>query len=396
MTRIPQPSRDASAAEWNVYADALQEANDPRGELIALNLAVASGMAAADRDAYVAKHRQALFGAAADPDTFRVTAWIGCIPETVEIRIGPGDDAGQVLGSFFDSPLAADPRSIALVGVPANGKNVDLSGAIATLAERWPAGCRALALVDDRAARTTMLVSRDYEPDDNLVRFGDLSVVWSLPLEEIRIEVADAHQLQLGTIRAPALRSFALRNLRYGSTNDPCPVSSVLADATWPALRSFELRLPEEYGANIIDDGDAYVPSYSNDEDYEDRMDEAEYGEQYDYTDWSELAPVLQNLAKCPLERLSLTSFASAESLFEALGTAGLPATLVELDLSDSMIPSADWFLANKARFAGVKRLVLRHTALSESEAARLAELGPEIVHSSRAEPAYRYVVGSE
>src|SRR5687767_12725619 len=116
MTRIAQPSYDAPASEWTVYADALQEANDPRGELIALNQAVAKGMSAADRDAYIAKHAAALFGpAAGHVDAFRVS-WIGCLADAVEIRVTPSQDARLVVTAFLDSPLVEGTRSIALVG----------------------------------------------------------------------------------------------------------------------------------------------------------------------------------------------------------------------------------------------------------------------------------------
>src|SRR5438045_1576258 len=124
-TRIPQPSRDAAATEWQVYADALQEANDPRGELIALNLAVAKGMAPADRDAYVARHADALYGTAA-PYVGSVT-WIGCIPDRVELRVKQGHDGRSVIAAYRDSGLAA-ARALSLVGVP-EGKAIDLAPA---------------------------------------------------------------------------------------------------------------------------------------------------------------------------------------------------------------------------------------------------------------------------
>ena len=402
--RIAQPHRDAPSSDWTVYADALQEANDPRGELIVLNQAVAKGMAPADRDAYVANHRDALFGSAAKQfAAFRVT-WIGCLVDAVEILIGPAELAERVMIAFLGSPLALTARSIALVGLPQRDA-IDLEPVVAMLIERWPAACRALALVDQRATETTMLASRDFDPDGNLVTFGPLGGVWK-HVEHIRIEVADSHQLDLGTIDAPELRSFALRSLRYATGyGGDSPISAVLAAARWPKLTSFELRIPEEFMANIIADEHAYVPKYfathrEGDDDDDDgegsRYDEAENGENTEGANWTQLVPVLTNLANCPLERLALTSFDSADSLLEALGSAGLPSTLVELDLSDSSIASIDWFVANKARLFSLKRLVLEDTRISGADANRLAELGPAIKHSSGGGAKYRYVVGSE
>jgi hypothetical protein len=393
MTRIAQPTHDAPTSEWTVYADALQEANDPRGELIALNLAVANGMSAADRDAYVARHKAALFGPAADhADAFQIK-WAGCLADEVEIRI-QATSPGGIVAAFLASPLAHGTRSLALIGGP--GK-VDLAPSVSALVEQWPAQCRSLALIDDRAAQTTMLASRDMEPPTNLVAFGELAGLWKLPIETLRLVVADSHQLALGAIDAPSLRSFTLHCLRYASAYDgDAPLSAVFASAKWPALRTFELRLPEEYAANIIDDAGAYISYYADNEDFEDRAGEEEEGENVEGTNWAQLEPVLKNLASAPLERLALTSFDSTSSLLETLQRAGLPKTLIELDLSDSSVSEPGWFLANKAMFHTVKRLVLQNVSMTEEDAKQLGGLGPEIVHATGAGAKYRYVVGSE
>lgn len=380
-----------------MYADALQEANDPRGELIVLNQAVAKGMSTADRDAYVEKHRASLFGPAADLfGLFRVD-WVGCVADKVAIRIPPSETPARVMSAFLDSPLASGVREIELVGQGSKHASVDLTAAVGLLIEKWPASATSLALVDERASQTTMLASRDYDPDENLVTFGSLAGLWKLPLETLRIEVADAHQLDLGTIDAPKLRSFTFRNLRWVSAfGDPPGLNETFATASWPELRSFELRLTEEFGANIIADEDAYVPRYHDHEDYQDRYDEADEGENYEGANWEQLRPVLDNLVKTPLERLALTSFDSASSLLATLAAAGLPPKLAELELSHSSVSDAAWFLENAARFHGIKRLVLEKVSMTDDEAKRLATLGPEIVHSHGSGATYRYVVGSE
>jgi len=115
MTRVPQPSRDAAASEWTVYADALQEANDPRGELIALNKAVAEGMSPADRDAYVARHKDALFGpaVAANLDDYTITWHFGLI-DGVDIRARSTETAAGLVEALLALPAAASLRSFTL------------------------------------------------------------------------------------------------------------------------------------------------------------------------------------------------------------------------------------------------------------------------------------------
>lgn len=388
MTRIAQPAPDAPASEWTVYADALQEANDPRGLLIAL----------ADkpeaRDAHVAEHKQALFGPAAEYfDAFRV-GWTWCLPETVEIQVS-GADGETLVRAFLGSPLARGVRAIAMVGTGSRGRRVDLSAGIAALLAELPDTVRSLAFVDRRAEVSPMLVSRDFEPAENLVTFGSLAGVWKVHgLEEVRIEVADVHQLDLGTIDAPALQTFVLRSLRYGG-EEVAPVTAQLAAARWPKLRAFELRLPEEFFANIIADEDAYVPAYAGDEDFEDRMDEAEDGgENVNGTDWTPLRPVLENVTRGPLERLALTSFDSADSMLGVLEAITFPPTLRVLDLSDSSIRESAWFVRNRAKLAGLAELVLEHTPIHGDP--KLQTLGPQIRSSEGGGASYRYIVGSE
>jgi hypothetical protein len=398
MTRVPQPSRDAAASDWTVYADALQESNDPRGELIALNKAVAEGMSPADRDAYVARHKEALFGGiiAANLDDVVMTWHFGLI-DGVDVRVRSTATAQPLVAAVLALPAAAELRSFTLTGVGTKGSEVDLTDAMASLARQLPATCKALAFVDERASKTHVMVSRDFDPPDNFVKFGPFAPV-AVNAESLRIETADAEQLDLGKLDAPELRSFTLRSLRIaGAYGDASTVPSALAEAQWPKLTSFELRLPEEFGANICEDRDAYNPIYFGDEDFEDRYDEAEEGENYEGINWSQLVPLLGNLKQCKLERLALTSFDSAQSVFDALKEAGLPPALVELDLSDSAINATDWFLANRDLLGQLKRLVLERTPLSEADVARLGSgLGPKVVHSPGSGASYRYIVGQE
>ncbi len=392
---MQRPDRDAPEADWLVYGDALQQTGDPRGELIALDAAVLRGMAPADRDAYVAHRADQLLGKAAKHRAAYTFTW-RYLADRVAIRV---DDDGEAVGRILDlfaSPLGEALHAVELVGAATGARRMDLRRAVDALVRHLPASVRELALVDERASRTKMLSSRDYTPPDNLVDFGPLDRVFQVPgLEALRLVVADTEQLDVTAIDAPALRAFTLHGLRYGS-GDPNPLSDKLAAAKWPQLRSFALRLAEEYAANIVDDADSYLPTYAGDDNFDERADEAEAGESYNLCDWEQLWPLLENLATVPLERLALTSFFSVDSLLATLVQSGLPRTLVELDLSDSSIASADWFVQHRALIEPLQRLVVEGTRLAPADLARLRALGPEVVHSHGGGASYRYVVGSE
>lgn len=391
---LPMPALDAPASDWLVFADALQEARDPRGELIVLNQAAADGRAVAARDAFVAEHADALLGAAGPYVAHYRIAWRHCLVDAVDIRLAAGDPQREIVAALLASPAAAHVRSIRLVGVTDDRRTVSLSDAMAALAASRPPSCTSVAFVDDRAERSTLLVSRDFEPNANLVTFGSLDPFWSY--EHVALVVADVEQIDLGTVDAPELESFRLACLCATDFEGQAPVVERLAAARWPKLREIELRLPETWLANIPTEEGAYVALYTE---KEDRLDEAEDGET-EGASWAQLGPLLANLSKCPLRRLALTSIQSSASLLDAIANAGLPPTLEELDLSDGHLgpEEADWMLAHRALFAPLRRLVLERTTLPEADAKRLQALGIEVRWSSSGgdRARYRYVVGSE
>ncbi|HEU0029339.1 MAG TPA: hypothetical protein VFQ53_01815 [Kofleriaceae bacterium] len=393
---MKRPPIDAPASDWLVYGDSLQTTGDPRGELVSLSHAVAEGKASADvRDALVERHAEAVLGPAiaAKRAAYRF-GWKYCLLDSVEIRVTRDDDAGELVGAVLKSPAAEELRELVIVGV---GNGVNLAKAVYELeVERVPPRLSSIALVDETAAKASMLVSRDFDPGANLVALGPLQGLWKLPLQHLRLEVADAHQVELGTIDAPELRSFTLRDLRFGEGPD---VIGALERANMPKLEELELRLVEEFGANIVAEDNPYVPVYSDDEDFEDRYDEAEDGENYNPIDWTQLEGLLRKLRDLPLRRLALTSFDNWESLLETIGRVGLPRTLKELDLSDSSFDeaAAAWVTKHPELVRHLERLVIERVSLDDpARLALLAKVGPQIVHSSDGAPTYRYVVGSE
>lgn len=397
MTKIPRPTLDAPAAEWLVYGDALQEANDVRGELIGLSHAVDEGRTEAGlRDAYVKRYATQLLGRAADQLAHYTLRWRFSELANVEIRIGPDDDGPALVRAILEAPTAELLTAITLTGVPDGTRTVDLSPALDLVVgvDR----ITSLSLVDDRARNASMLVSRDFDPPDNLVTFGSLGRAWSR-LEHVAFDVADSYAItDLEHLVAPELRSFALRSLRFCDWEDAQTMCGRLGAATWPKLEDCELRLVETWVANVPNEINPYIAIYSAD-DYEGR-DDADDGDA-EGIDWkAELAPVFAALRGCPLRRLALTSFASARALLEGLADSGLLPTLEILDLSDAALGDSEvtWLLEHAGLLANLRELVLERCWLGDARsAARLRTLErPPVRYSEAAEARYRYVVGQE
>ena len=247
---MDRPDLDAPASDWLVYADALQVAGDPRGELISL----VHGADAAARDTFVHKHAPDLLGPAAKAfrkQAYRLT-WRHCFIDKAEILVG-GRELGQV-AALLAAPAASELRELAIVGNTDGGQPASLTKAIEALATSpLPASCKSLAIVDERAARARTMIARDYNADENLVDFKSLDAVWKLPIEHLRLELADCCYLDFGTIDGRRLKSFTLRALRtlrpdfYGGSN----LAQALAASAWDRMEDFELRLAETFVADL-------------------------------------------------------------------------------------------------------------------------------------------------
>jgi hypothetical protein len=394
MTRVPRPALDAPASDWLVYGDALQEANDVRGELVGLSHGVDERRTEAGiRDAYVKRYATQLLGQAANELAHYTLRWKFSELSAVEVRIGPDDDGPARVRAILEAPTAELLTDITLVGVPDGDRGVDLSATMDLIA--GAKRITALGLVDERARNARMLVSRDFDPDNNLVTLGRLAPFWDR-LEHLRLDVADSQAVDLENINAPALRSFALRNLRFSDWEDAQTMCSRLGGARWPKLESLELRLVECWVANVPNEIEPYIPIYSA-EDYDGR-DDTDDGDAEGINWTRELVPVLATLKQAPLRRLALTSFQSTTSLLEALRGSGLLPVIKELDLSDSALDArdVDWMLEHRDAFEGLERLIVERTSIDAAGAEKLRTLGPAITHSVGTGAVYRYVVGQE
>lgn len=354
---IEEPSLDAADEEWLVWADAMQEIGDPRGELIALG----------HPDAYVRTYADALFGRTLGQhlrtDHLRITRWRRYLPDAIELRIDDAAWGPQLVIELASAEHMRAVRGLTIAGVP-RSEPLSLAQTLGWFRESsLPPRLRSLALVDDSARRTTTLRSQTGQPGPNGVRFGPLAELWHAcaDLETLEMVVADPGQIQFHVIRLPELRSFALRPLCWAMG-----LGDMLANSRWPNLTSFEVRTCETYLQGDIAN---IVPMT-----------------------WTrELAPLLRSLRTLPLERLAFTSWLSRDML--DLFRQELPAKLVELDLSDSAFDQrcAETFVADPI-MRRLRRLVLEGVWLPS--AAIFDGTVPEIVHSHLASaPRYRHVV---
>ncbi|NVB36324.1 hypothetical protein G6O69_00675 [Pseudenhygromyxa sp. WMMC2535] len=398
MTAAVQPSLEDPKDSWLVYADALQAAGDPRGELIALSQAIEDGASPGDRDALFERHAEAIFGSLAAHRAKLEIDWKWCVPRTLSVLIDPDDDVAAVIAALLASPLATQMQTLRLVARTPNDEKVELGPAVAALAEGLPENCTDLELVDERASKSRIIVSADYSPDENLVDFGELEALWRIPqLRKLHLVVADMTQVPLGEIDAPALEDFSFLGLRWGEGYSiPSETAEPLIEASWPKLRRLALRLPETLTYAWPEQDGAYVESeryddYSNY--YEQYEDDEGWHEDYDWA--GELRGLLAALKQTEIESLSLTSFASASNLLEAL-EAGLPPTLVHLDLSGSDLGDdhVAWMVEHAEIFERLQTLDLRDTLIHNPSP--LAALEPEVLHSDGGGAAYRFAVGME
>ena len=398
MADIATPTLDDPKDSWLVYADALQSAGDARGELIMLSAAVADGSGSSDRDAYLERHADELFGSLAPHRAKLDIDWQWCVPRVLSVEIEPQDDAKALVQAVLDSPLGTTMQTLRIVAQTPRLKRVELGPALGRVSEQLPPSCTGLELIDARAKQSRILVSSDYDPGRNLVEFGSLNMLWAIPhLQKLHLYVADTAQIKLGKIDAPQLRDFALLGLRWAEPyGGPTSMSEAFAAASWPKLERLALRIPETLTYSWPDQYGAYVPvdRYEEENEYYEDYGDDGWGEPIDWS--AELGGLLDSLKKTEIEQLSLTSFASSAQLLEALETHGLPATLETLDLSESDLSDEDagWIAAHARLFAGLKTLDLRDTLIQNPDP--LEALAPEVLHSAGGGAIYRFAVGME
>jgi hypothetical protein len=381
---IAEPPLDAPDEEWLVWADAMQQVGDPRGELLALGYS----------SPYVKYHAETLFGRVIGRHIRKgdlvVTRWRRCYADEIELRIDNAADGPQLVVDLANAALP-HLRGISIAGIG----EVDLSTTLGWFRESSLAkSITSLQLVDDRARAVHHLVSRDFEPGPNLVDFGPLAPLWhEVPqLEQLVMYVADPAQIRFQRPKLPALRAFALRSLAWVEG-----LGDLIANAQWPELRALELRLVESYLENNPDDAGAYRSIYRHLRERDPIGGGVFGGDAPTNAPWRlELVSLFEAIAKLSLERLALTSWADNYAFMDAFAQFVPPPTLVELDFSDSAIDHVGASrLADHVVMVQLKRLVLERVRLPSPKP--LEGFGVEITHSCAPyAPAYRYVTGME
>jgi len=399
---VEQPAVDAPRDAWLVYADALQEAGDPRGMLIVLQDQVASGADPGERDAWIETHRAALDAFVAElrgplpADRVWVDGWTWAAPSDVSLRVDPSDGV-DLVRQLRQTPLAGSIQRLRLVARRGGGPVFDLQPVLRAVRQDPPAPLEALDLVDERAESSRVLVSSDYDPHGNLVAFGPIARAIGPELKGFRIVTADANQVDFSGIEAPALERFELECLRWGHAgwNPGAGLGSTFAEARWPRLRHLALRIPETFTYSWPSTEGAYHPGsrYEEDNEYYD-VDTDGWAEDLPWG--TELGPLLEALRRTSLERLSLTSFASGRMLLSALAEHGLPDSLRVLDLSDSDLADEhlDVIAGHPEVFGRLQVIDLRGTFVGD--ASRLDELSARVLVAPGAGHRYQFSVGME
>lgn len=386
---IVEPPLDAPDEDWLVWADAMQQLGDPRGELVAL----------ASHPDQLAKHVKRHADRLLGPTLGRLlrkgtlrTTWRRAQPDIVELRIDQHTNAPQLLASLIQSEIAPLMRGLTIAAIPPRDGLLDLTQTIGWFREmEIPRNWTSLSLVDDRARAVDHMITRDFQPEPNLVDFGPLGTLWPAVqhLEELTLVVADPAQVRLVPFRLPELRSFTLHCLYWTDG-----VGAFLANATWPKLSSVELRVVEDFTLNEPSDKRAYRTVYGYDT--PDATDASACYARDGYTNRAaDLEALFQSFEALPLERLAVTSFNDGDLVLGLLERHSFP-SLVHLDLSDSAISAADLDrLANNPLLLQLQRLVLERVTAPTTKA--LAGLSIDVRHScSPSAPTYRYVVGWE
>lgn len=246
MNEITNPDDEAA---WQVYADALQAAGDPRGELMAVQARSATDAAAREREAaLIAAHAsqwlfdgvQPLLGKTrlagrSDGSPLRLE-WKHGFPVAVTIE-GVGHRSEVTFAGLGETwrSLNIEPRNMRFVrrlvfdSASNNDSEPSWSDAVDAVSEHTPPWLRSVSF--DRG------------------NFWDISstsihvdgAFWkAVPqLEELYLEIG---QINLGAIDAPALKKFSIVSGGFSDVD-------TIAVAKWPALEHLSLYFGrDEYG----------------------------------------------------------------------------------------------------------------------------------------------------
>ncbi len=344
------------SAGYLVYADWLQQQNDPLGELIVGHHH--------GGDDYVAEHETDLLGSLADyKDMLDDCEWKNGFLRRVKVAntfdrspLHDGEleefDVVELLEMVLDEAgRFVQDLTVGIVDYEDNGYD----GVMAAIGKRKLLALRTLYLGDFHSEETEL----------NWSSLGNAEVLYG-GIPNVRDLTLRSGTMHFGTIVLPELRRFA--TLTGGLQKDA--IASI-AGAHWPELERLELQIgSSRYDSNITPD---------------------------------DLQPILDGEGlPATLVHLGLANYEFTNELIPRLVSSKILPRIRELDLSQGSFgpEGAEALIANKAAFAHLDKLDLSESWLDTPIAARVREALPKaITADQRYDPRYpedRYIAAGE
>lgn len=350
--------------DWLVYADALAEAGDARGELVSIGVSLARGQGNVTQlrereDALLQAHAHAWFGELVEQDEWREcfgwtlrTGFWGRIRLWVDYD-HRDTDLGQVLSYALAHPSAKFLRELD-IGLTSGDGQDSYAGCIHALTRHGPLP----------SLRRMTLGDFEYPDESEIswVQVGDVGGLWPLltGLEQLKLQGAS---IILGTPRSTSLRTLLLHT---GGLPEVAGDSLGLAEL--PNLEHLEVWFgSENYGGTCL----------------------GEHARE-----------ILDNRSFKQLRRLALANAFFADDIAIEVARAKLPPKLAVLDLSMGTMTDegAERLLASAKSLRRLTTLDLSRNYLSPAMCERLQSALPNVlVHEQKqADGEWRYVSVSE
>ena len=334
---------------WLVYADWLQAAGDPRGELMMLDHALAAGGAPPDaqerRRELIERYADFLLPSSlqqhvGDRESPCAATWRLGFLDSLRLAGAHDDgesDPGALVLEALQHPSARFLRELAIGPV----SSFDYGEVVREIAAAAPPLLRSLHLAD-------------FTWDDcelSWTSLGDVSPLYpALPrLERL---ILRGGSMELGRIVLPALRSFEVQTGGLSAAS----IRSITT-AEWPELRALRIWFGQ-----------------------------AGYGAEGDLTS---IAPILAGEGLPRLETLGLMNAEFASSICDALPDAPVLRGLRVLDLSMGTMTdaAARRLVARAGRLRHLEQIHVERCFLSGEGQRLLEQIGPEIVFGEQREP---------
>lgn len=347
---------------YEVYGDWLQANGDLRGELVAIQVALAKGPDAklsARANELLTQNGELFYGDLAGllPHAVRVT-WKNGFFDSVRISLGYDDadggvDIDDLVNVALTHPSGRFLRELIVGMFDYEGEN------------HYPRVVKALQKAGPKPTLRRLFLGDFEYPDETEISWanvGDVGKLWALypNLESLELQGAE---IELGKINAPKLRSLILR-----TGGLPAGALKSLAGATFPALESLEVWTgSDSYG------GDSAI---------------------------SHLTPLLSGKSFPNLTHLGIVNCGYTGEVVAALAKSKILGQLKSLDLSKgTLIDDEAAPLLEAGAFGSLSSLNVSECLLSGETCGKLASVCGKVDCSEQRDiddPEYRYVAVSE